>query len=58
MYKSLLPLNEENIFEKVFLVVVNMNNGTKKVVNMIILHNNLLYIFREQRYKSLLLLNE
>ena len=30
MYKSLLPLNEESIFENVSLVVVNMNNGTVK----------------------------
>ena len=29
-----MPLNEENIFENVSLVVVNINNGTKKVLNM------------------------
>ena len=33
-YKILLPLNKEDIFENVSLVVVNMNNGTVKVVNM------------------------
>ena len=27
-----MPLNEEDIFENIFLLVVNMNNGTKKVV--------------------------
>ena len=32
-----MPLNEEDIFENIFLLVVNMNNGTKKVVNMKIL---------------------
>ena len=33
-YKSLLPLNEECIFENISLVVVKMKNGTMKVVNM------------------------
>ena len=33
-YKSLLPLNEEGIFENVHLVVVKMKNGIMKVVNM------------------------
>ena len=33
-YKSLLPLNKENIFENVHLVVVKMKSGTMKVVNM------------------------
>ena len=33
-YKSLLPLNEECIFENVPLVVVKMKNGTMKVVNI------------------------
>ena len=31
-YKSLLPLNEESIFENVSQMVVNMNNSTKKMV--------------------------
>ena len=34
MYKSLLPLNEECIFENVSLVVVKMKSGTMKVVNI------------------------
>ena len=34
MYKSLLPLNEESIFENVYLVEVKMKSGTMKVVNM------------------------
>ena len=34
IYKSILPLNEENIFENVSLVVVKMKNDTMKVVNM------------------------
>ena len=34
MYNSLLPLNEEDVFENVYLVVVEMNSGTMKVVNM------------------------
>ncbi|WZZ70985.1 hypothetical protein YC2023_082355 [Brassica napus] len=33
-YKSLLPLNEEDIFENVLLVVVKMKSGIMKVVNM------------------------
>ena len=33
-YKSLLPLNEEDIFENVPLVVVKMKCGIMKVVNM------------------------
>ncbi|WZZ81030.1 hypothetical protein YC2023_101602 [Brassica napus] len=33
-YKSLLSLNEEGTFENVHLVVVKMNNGNMKVVNM------------------------
>ena len=37
-YKSLLPFNEEDIYENVSLVVVNINYGTKKVVNMKISH--------------------
>ena len=32
-YKSLLPLNEECIFENVLLVVVKMKSDIKKVVN-------------------------
>ena len=34
MYKSLLLLNEEDIFENVHLVVVKMKSGAMKVVNM------------------------
>ena len=34
MYKSLLPLNEEDIFENISLVVVKMKSGTMKVVNI------------------------
>ena len=51
MYKSLLPLNEEGIFENVFLVVVNMKSGTMKVVNMKFLRNKnrLLNIYRNIR---------
>ena len=30
----LLPLNEEDIFENVHLVVVKMKNGSMKMVNM------------------------
>ena len=33
-HKSLLPLNEEDIFENVSLMVVKMKSGTMKVVNM------------------------
>ena len=33
-YKSLLLLNEENIFENVSLVVVKMKSGTLKVINI------------------------
>ena len=33
-YKSLLPLNDESIFENVHLVVVKMKSVTMKVVNM------------------------
>ena len=33
-YKNLLHFNEECIFENVSLAVVNMDNGTKKVVKM------------------------
>ena len=33
-YKILLPLNKEDIFENVTLVVVNMNNGSKIVVKI------------------------
>ena len=33
-HKSLLPLNEECIFENISLVVVKMKSGTMKVVNM------------------------
>ena len=40
MYKSLLTLNKEHIFQDVSLVVVNMNNYTKKMVNMKIFHVN------------------
>ena len=32
-YKSLLPLNEEYIFENITLLVVKMKSGTMKVVN-------------------------
>ncbi|WZZ16704.1 hypothetical protein YC2023_109793 [Brassica napus] len=35
-HKSLLPLNEESIFENVSLVVVKMKSGTMKVVNMLL----------------------
>ena len=38
MYKSLLSFKKECIFENIFLIVVNMNNDTKKMVNMKILH--------------------
>lgn len=38
-----MSLNEEGIFENISLMVVNMNNGTKKVVNMKI---SLLYIYK------------
>ena len=38
-YKSRLSLNEKCIFENISLGMVNMNNGTKKVVNMKILQN-------------------
>ena len=34
MYNSILPLNEEDIFENVHLVVVKINNGAMKMVNM------------------------
>ena len=34
MKKNLLPLNEEYIFENVYLVVVKINKGTMKVLNM------------------------
>lgn len=34
MYNSLLSLNEEDIFENVYFMVVNINNGNKEVVNM------------------------
>ena len=34
MYKSILLLNEECIFENVILVVVKVNNNTMKMVNM------------------------
>ena len=34
MYKSISPLNEESIFENVFLMVINVNNDTKRVVNI------------------------
>ena len=34
MHKSLLPFNEEDIFENVSLVVVKMKSNTIKVVNM------------------------
>ena len=37
MYKNLLALNEKYIVENIFLLVVNMNNGTNNVVNMKIL---------------------
>ena len=40
-YKSLLPLNEEYIFENIFLVEVKMKSGTMKVVNMKFPQNNL-----------------
>ena len=48
-YKSLLPLNEGNIFENVPLVVVKMKSGTMKVVNL---------KFPQQSYKSILSLNK
>ena len=38
MYNNLLPLNEKCIIKIISLMVVNMNNGTNKVVNMEILH--------------------
>ena len=34
MYKTLLPHNEECIFENIFLVMINMNNSINKVVNI------------------------
>ena len=34
MYKSLLPLNKNNIFENIHLMVVKMNNSTMKTINM------------------------
>ena len=34
VYKSLLSLNEDDIFENILLVVIKMNNGTIKMVNM------------------------
>ena len=33
-YKSLLPLNDEGIFENVHLVVVKMKSGAMKVVKI------------------------
>ena len=33
-YRSLLPLNEKDIFENVLLVVVKMKNSTMKMVNL------------------------
>ena len=39
-YKSLLPLNEESIFENVPLVVIKMKSGVMKVVNMKFLLNS------------------
>ena len=33
-HKTLLPLNEESIFENVSLVVVKIKSDTMKVVNM------------------------
>ena len=44
-YKSLLIFNEKNIFENVSLLVVNMNNSTKKVVNMKILLTTYVFIY-------------
>ena len=34
MYKSLLPLNEESIFENVHFMVVKMKSGNMKMVNI------------------------
>ena len=34
MYKSLLPINEEYIFENIPLIMVRIKNSTLKVVNM------------------------
>ena len=49
MYKSLLPLNEEYIFENVYLVVVNINKGTNEMVNTKILRQ----IITNQRHNSI-----
>ena len=43
MYKKILSPNEKYIFENVFLIVVNMNNGTQKIVIMKIVM--FIYIF-------------
>ena len=44
-YKSVLIFNEKNIFENGSLVVVKMNNDTKKVVNMKIFLNTFVFIY-------------
>ena len=49
MYKSLLTLNEEYIFENFYLVVVNINKGTNEMVNMKILRQ----IITNQRHNSI-----
>ena len=38
-YKSLLPFNEKNNFENVFIVMVKMKSGTMKVINIKFSHN-------------------
>ena len=43
MYKSLLPLNKNNIFENIHLMVVKMNNSTMKMINMKFSHHKLKY---------------
>ena len=43
MYKNLLLLNEKDIFENIYLVVVIMNNCIKKVVNKKFPHVYLLF---------------
>ena len=40
MYKSLLPLNEEDIFENASLVMVKMKSSTMKRLNIKIFRKN------------------
>ena len=44
-YKSLLSLNEEDIFENVHLVVVKMKSYTMKVANMKFPRNKIVDFF-------------